>query len=145
MTPQRKICLSWLWNSHRCWGLNGLRKGVKTSSPWQNVVTFAQTFMENCTHIVDIGLNELQKRNTERDQFFTCVQEATEANRQAGIAKVEAFVTFKKQVGKCASVLCCAFNVLALKSGIQMPIVMILWKFRARKILALKKMHKQWT
>lgn len=60
--------------------------------------------MENCSQIIEIGLSELKKRESEKEQFFACVADAIESNRQAGIAKVNALLSFKKQV-RCSLLL----------------------------------------
>ena len=97
-------------------GKNGLSEGVIASNCLQHLIAKRPTFTyENsdytltdsrykekftsiCEEIFEFGLKEHEKREAEIASFFSCLEEATKDNNNAGVKHIHNYIEYKKKV-----------------------------------------------
>ena len=60
--------------------------------------TFREKFVGICYQIFEYGIKEHDKRQAEVNQFWECIEEAKNENKQLGIKAIDEFMLMKKKV-----------------------------------------------
>ena len=59
---------------------------------------YKQKFTAVCEEIFEFGLKEHEKREAEIASFFSCLEEATQDNNNAGVKHIHNYIEYKKKV-----------------------------------------------
>lgn len=62
------------------------------------MVTYKEKLSAICMQLFEFGLQESTKREEEVNQFWECVHEAKNENKQAAMDCIKDFVVYKKKV-----------------------------------------------
>ena len=62
------------------------------------MLTYKEKFTAICGEIFEFGLKEHDKRESEVASFFSCVEEATQDNNNAGVKDIHSYTEYKKKV-----------------------------------------------
>lgn len=60
--------------------------------------TFREKFVAVCDDLAALGLKEHQRRCAESDDFFACIEEAKDQNKEQGVKLIDKFANYKKRV-----------------------------------------------
>jgi hypothetical protein len=61
---------------------------------------FREKFVAVCDDLAALGLKEYEKRQAESEDFFYCIADAKQQNKDQGVKLIDKFVNFKKRVMK---------------------------------------------
>lgn len=61
---------------------------------------YKEKFTAVCQEIFEFGLKEHEKREAEIASFFSCLEEATKDNNNAGVKHIHNYIEYKKKVRK---------------------------------------------
>ena len=59
---------------------------------------YKEKFTAICEEIFEFGLKEHEKREAEIASFFSCLEEATKDNNNAGVKHIHNYIEYKKKV-----------------------------------------------
>ena len=65
---------------------------------------YKEKFTTICEEIFEFGLKEHEKREAEIASFFSCLEEATKDNNNAGVKHIHNYIEYKKKVRTLVSV-----------------------------------------
>ena len=63
---------------------------------------YKEKFTAVCQEIYEFGLKEHEKREAEIASFFSCLEEATQDNNNAGVKHIHNYIEYKKKVSQLA-------------------------------------------
>lgn len=67
---------------------------------------YKEKFTAVCQEIYEFGLKEHEKREAEIASFFSCLEEATQDNNNAGVKHIHSYIEYKKKVSQLAFMYC---------------------------------------
>ena len=67
---------------------------------------YKEKFTAVCQEIYEFGLKEHEKREAEIASFFSCLEEATQDNNNAGVKHIHSYIEYKKKVSQLAFIYC---------------------------------------
>lgn len=67
---------------------------------------YKEKFTAVCQEIYEFGLKEHEKREAEIASFFSCLEEATQDNNNAGVKHIHNYIEYKKKVSQVAFLYC---------------------------------------